>query len=212
MKTDTPETDTAWASWPYAGPGVHANFARKLERERNAARAQHAADIKELNERLTKQQSDMLNTIVELRKESDLLKTREKQLERGCIELSYAIGRIDYLCDEPNEMEVSEYDVHQNESIVVERITKLLEELKSLRRWKSEQLAVETSWDEQKVGKLLNLPIGSAIRPAIQPAIEGMINAIKEAHDLIRWLIPNSDGLHHRTASAAAAKLEHFIK
>ena len=33
----TPETDAAWASWPYAGPGVHANFARKLERERDEA-------------------------------------------------------------------------------------------------------------------------------------------------------------------------------
>lgn len=34
----TPETDAAWASWPYAGPGVHANFARELERERDEAR------------------------------------------------------------------------------------------------------------------------------------------------------------------------------
>lgn len=33
----TPETDQAWAKWPYAGPGVHANFARKLERERDEA-------------------------------------------------------------------------------------------------------------------------------------------------------------------------------
>lgn len=36
----TPETDQAWAKWPYAGPGVHANFARKLERERDEAREQ----------------------------------------------------------------------------------------------------------------------------------------------------------------------------
>lgn len=34
----TPETDEAWARWPYAGPGVHANFARKLERERDSAK------------------------------------------------------------------------------------------------------------------------------------------------------------------------------
>ena len=34
----TPETDQAWARWPYAGPGVHANFARKLERERDTAK------------------------------------------------------------------------------------------------------------------------------------------------------------------------------
>jgi hypothetical protein len=35
MSTPTPETDAARASWAYAGPGVHVNFARKLERERN---------------------------------------------------------------------------------------------------------------------------------------------------------------------------------
>lgn len=34
----TQETDEAWAKWPYAGPGVHANFARKLERERDSAK------------------------------------------------------------------------------------------------------------------------------------------------------------------------------
>lgn len=36
--SDTPETDAAWAEWQYAGPGVHANFARKIERERDEAR------------------------------------------------------------------------------------------------------------------------------------------------------------------------------
>jgi hypothetical protein len=36
--SDTPDTDAAWADWTYAGPGVHANFARKLERERDEAR------------------------------------------------------------------------------------------------------------------------------------------------------------------------------
>ena len=40
QQRSTPETDQAWAKWPYAGPGVHANFARKLERERDEAREQ----------------------------------------------------------------------------------------------------------------------------------------------------------------------------
>ena len=40
MNKLTPETDAAWAAWPYAGPGVHANFARKLERERDEAEQQ----------------------------------------------------------------------------------------------------------------------------------------------------------------------------
>jgi hypothetical protein len=47
-------------------------------------------------------------------------------------------------------------------------------EIAALRRWKAEQLAVEAEWNEQEVGKLLNLPLGTAVRPAIQPAIEAM--------------------------------------
>jgi len=43
---------------------------QSLEHERNESRRQHAADVAELNERLTKQQADMLDTIVELRREN----------------------------------------------------------------------------------------------------------------------------------------------
>lgn len=38
MKTKTPETDAEWGLWPYAGPGVHVNFSRRLEIERDEAR------------------------------------------------------------------------------------------------------------------------------------------------------------------------------
>lgn len=37
-----------------------------------------------------------------------------------CIELSRAISRIDYALGPPNEMELSAYDVHCEESVVVE--------------------------------------------------------------------------------------------
>ena len=43
--SDTPDTDAAWADWTYAGPGVHANFARKLERERDEARKERNAAL-----------------------------------------------------------------------------------------------------------------------------------------------------------------------
>lgn len=39
-----------------------------------------------------------------------------------------------------------------------------------------------------------------------------MREAMKEAHDLVRWLVPNSDGLHHRTATAAISKLQPYLK
>ena len=44
----TPETDEAWAKWPYAGPGAHANFARKLERERDSAKTLNCSLLDQL--------------------------------------------------------------------------------------------------------------------------------------------------------------------
>jgi hypothetical protein len=54
---------------------------------------------------------------------------RIEKLERGCIELSYALGRIDYICSAPNEYEVSDYDVHQNEDLVITAVERKLAEL-----------------------------------------------------------------------------------
>lgn len=41
----------------------------------------------------------------------------------------------------------------------------------ALARWKAEALAVESEWDPQEVGKLLELPLGASIRPRIAPCI-----------------------------------------
>jgi len=68
MNTNTPETDAACG----AGNFIHCvddDFARKLERERDEARAKHAADVEELNQRLIKRQQDMLSVIIDLRNE-----------------------------------------------------------------------------------------------------------------------------------------------
>ena len=35
--SDTPETDLAWAEYPFAGPAVSVHLARKLERQRDAS-------------------------------------------------------------------------------------------------------------------------------------------------------------------------------
>lgn len=48
-------------------------------------------------------------------------------------------------------------------------------------------------------------------RDEAREEIAAMREAIREAHNLVRWLVPNSDGLHHRTATAALAKLQPFL-
>jgi hypothetical protein len=39
--------------------------------------------------------------------------------------LSYALSRISYLCEPPNEMEFSSYDLHYNEEAVVAQVERL---------------------------------------------------------------------------------------
>lgn len=47
----------------------------------------------------------------------------------GLIDLSRALSRIDYLLGPPNHMEVSGYDIHCNEQLVVANVKRKLEEL-----------------------------------------------------------------------------------
>lgn len=105
-KRPTPETDAAsfnvYAEWLgrkklMESDIVEADFARKLERERDEAVAY------------------------------------AERCKQGCISLSHAIDRIDYACGDPNEMGVSDYCVHQNEELVIERVKDMLEKLKTMR-------------------------------------------------------------------------------
>jgi ribosomal protein L29 len=45
-------------------------------------------------------------------------------------------------------------------------------ELAELRRWKTEQMQVESQWNPQAVGRAMGLGMGIYIRPAILPYIE----------------------------------------
>jgi hypothetical protein len=92
--SDTPETD---APIPLGVDPLACmqSRARRLERERDESRRQHAADLSELNERLTQQQADMLARIVKLREEmaglrssivADMEAVPWQELQRVCID------------------------------------------------------------------------------------------------------------------------------
>lgn len=46
----------------------------------------------------------------------------------ACVELSSALSQIDYLLGQPNEMGVSDYDLHCDPQLVVERLRECLKE------------------------------------------------------------------------------------
>lgn len=51
----------------------------------------------------------------------------------ACEKLSGALSQISYLCGPPNELEVSEYDTHYDEQLVVEQVRKRIAELEAER-------------------------------------------------------------------------------
>lgn len=83
---------------------------------------------------------------------------------------------------------------------LMEAFARTLErELAQLERWKAEQMAVESAWDCQAVGKLLDLPLGTDIRRNIQPEIERLRARASLASDLAALVEkankePNEDG------------------
>lgn len=80
--SDTPETDAAWAAWQYAGPGVHANFARKLERERDEARKSLEFQTK-LSKEVIEREKQTHKECDELCAEVERLKADKERLERA---------------------------------------------------------------------------------------------------------------------------------
>ena len=62
-------------------------------------------------------------------------------------------------------------------------IRQLQSEIRELQRWKDEMLLVESQWDSQKVGMLLDMELGQRIHPNIEPKIIKMIEKIENLRD-----------------------------
>ena len=62
-------------------------------------------------------------------------------------------------------------------------IRQLQSEIRELQRWKDEMLLVESQWDSQNVGMLLDMELGQRIHPNIEPKIIKMIEKIENLRD-----------------------------
>src|SRR3990167_7977340 len=69
--------------------------------------------------------------IIALEAENAALKTENERNRQDNTALRAALSRIDYLCGEPNGMEVSPYDAHQSEQAVIETVRDTIELLKA---------------------------------------------------------------------------------
>jgi hypothetical protein len=68
-----------------------------------------------------------------LERELTAARAERDRMRHGATVYSAALGRIDYLCGEPNEMECSAYDVHKDETAVIKAVEKLKAERDALR-------------------------------------------------------------------------------
>lgn len=130
----------------------------------------------------------------------------------GCIELSHALHQIDYIFSEKTEMEVSDYDLHQNPDEVVSR-TKLkvaelsaqVERLREALNWFIEKTSMEGSidgkpycrWCYSKSGHEVNCLIGQALSltpsDALKEYMKPWVEFVELANQKLKFLLDECD-------------------
>lgn len=152
MNTTTPETDARFANPPTNDEAY--DFARKLERERDEARAGFARSqesFKNYVEQSAIEKADLHRELTQLR--ASLHSAEQAATDNAdWFDALVRDAAIELGC-EPKP-------------------SAILDAIKKLRAWKKEMLLLESSWNEQKVGELIGASPGCSIRPKIQPAIE----------------------------------------
>jgi hypothetical protein len=73
------------------------------------------------------------------------------------------------------QLSIENADLRARLQTTEQQLGQVREEKEELRRWKAEQLQVESEWSPQRIGKLLGLPLGSSIRAGIEPAIRKLL-------------------------------------
>jgi hypothetical protein len=72
--------------------------------------------------------------------------------------------------------------------------------------WKAKAMAVSAQCDIQAVGTLLKVPLGSAIHPAIEPGIRGLLAKLDIARTALQTIADENEYLTVATAEAALSQ------
>lgn len=79
---------------------------------------------------------------------------------------------------------------------IASELLKLAARVAELEAWKAEAMAVDSQWDPQAVGRLLDIPLGTLIRPGIQPGIERLLADVARKEQALRfieqWRLPKA--------------------
>lgn len=147
-------------------------------------------------EAVCKERDEIKTQADNLAKELEASKAYAERCKQGCIKLSFAIDRIDYACGEPNEMEVSDYCIHQNEEHVVKRVK---EKIEAWRKERDEALALLASEKSTRNAIIAKGTKGETMSTELRPT--------PETDAAIKSAIFNEDEDHERLA-AVSRKLE----
>jgi hypothetical protein len=74
---------------------------------------------------LTAHSESSARAICDAIEELHQLRAENERVRQACLEMNAALSRIDYACGTPNEMGVSEYDLHCDPVLVVARVEAL---------------------------------------------------------------------------------------
>lgn len=94
------------------------------------------------------------------------------------------------------------------ESGVTDCLRGLSDALEAMAGWKMQALALEATWDVQAIGRIIKVPLGANILPAIQPAIEAMAGEVENLkHDIARHMTIANEAAAERDRMKAALEL-----
>lgn len=76
----------------------------------------------------------------------------------------------------------------ESDRISSQQISSIAAERDELRRWKAEALVVLNQLNLQKLGEMLNVPIGQSVSEHLLPAVSALLAKLEKAQDIIREL------------------------